>query len=169
MVSLLLFSEAWRGHLEQDLRVTQRSSFAESTLRNLSCQWNKFASFCQLSGNLELPISVHGLCLYIQYLSRSLVAPGSIHNYVSGLKTFHLFLDLPFPSLSELEVRLTLRGIKRLARHVPFKASPITPQLLRELLSLLNLDCQFDSVFWCLFSLSVASLSSCQIIVWFRH
>ena len=44
-------------------------------------------------------------------------------------------LGFPFPDLSAHELKVTLRGIERLAQHLPQHAPPITPQLLRTLVS----------------------------------
>lgn len=131
--------------------MTQKSAFAEGTKANLSSQWKKFEVFCALMGDCKVPISAHQLCLYIQYLSRSLKSPSSVRNYVSGLKTFHYLLGLPFPSTSELEVKLTFRGLDRLKNHVPSKAAPVDPSLLLDLHALLDTSKPHDAVVWCLF------------------
>lgn len=117
----------------------------------MKSQWNKFLKFCEMSQDFTLPISEERLCLYIQFLSRSLKAPQSVHNYVSGLKTLHLMLDLQFPCLSNLQVRLTLKGVCKGLNHVPHQAYPVTPELLRDLFCKLNLSDPVDSTFWCLF------------------
>ena len=54
---------------------------------------------------------------------------------MSGVRLFHLMLGFPFPDLSAHELKVTLRGIERLAQHLPQRAPPITPQLLRTLVS----------------------------------
>ena len=60
--------------------------------KNLKSQLRKFLKFCELLNEDCVPISVEQLCLYIQFLSTELKSPQSIRNYVSGLKTFQLFL-----------------------------------------------------------------------------
>ena len=141
----------WLHQLDKDLHRSQRSAFALGTVKNMKSQWKKFSEFSSLSGFDSLPLSSYQLCLYIQFLSRSLKSPQSVRNYVSGLKTLHVLLDLPFPSTACIDVRLTLRGVERLLHHVPFQAFPVTPELLRELYDLLDPQEPVDSVFWCLF------------------
>ena len=137
--------------LEKDTRRSQQAAFAESTIRNLMSQWNKFQQFCSLAKNVRLPVSSHQLSLYVQFLSRSLKAPSSIRNYVSGLKTIHTLMDIPFPDTKSLDVRLTLRGLERLTHYVPRKAVPVTPSLLVDIYNLLDMTQPIDVVFWCLF------------------
>lgn len=63
------------------------------------------------------------------------MTPPSIRNYLSGVKLLHVILGYPFPDLSAHELKVTLRGIERLAQHCPLRAPPITPQLLGLLVS----------------------------------
>ena len=81
---------------------TKRRAFAAGSVANLKSQWKKYAEFCVYMGQCVMPISTENLCLYVQFLSRSLSCPGSIQNYVSGLKCLHELLSLPFPSTKEM-------------------------------------------------------------------
>ena len=144
-------TESWLTTLHRDLRQSQRAAFARGSVRNLKSQWNKFREFCRLATGCTLPISTHYLCLYIQFLSRSLKAPQSIRNYISGLHTFHSMLELEFPSLTDVQVRLTLKGLSKLLQHVPRQALPVTPSLLRQLHQVMDLQDPVFVVFHCLF------------------
>ena len=139
------------ARLHTDLQRTQRQAFAQGTVKNYKCQLKKFLVFAELSNMPELPISSSNLCLYIQYLSRSLKAPQSILNYVSGLKFFHSLLGLAFPSTTSIDVSLTIKGLKRVASHVPVQASPMTPSILCQLGNVLDMSKPLHIVVWCLF------------------
>ena len=139
------------SRLQKDLKKTRRKAFAAGSVRNLKSQWKKFSEFCGFMKVVPLPISVEKLCLYIQFLSRSLCSPQSIHNYVSGLRCFHKLLDIPFPSTQDLSVRLTFKGLEKTLKHVPKQASPITPVLLSQLYDILNHQDVTHVVFYCLF------------------
>ena len=141
----------WLRGLRQDLRRTQSLAFAQGTLRNLKTQLHRFSEFSYKSALDGLPVSTDTLCLYIQYLTRSLSSPQSITNYVSGLRTFHKLLDLPFPSTSDIQVRLTVKGVNKCLSHTPHQASPITPSILSSLHTAMDLQDEFHIVFWCLF------------------
>ena len=146
----LYFSD-WKGQLKADFVVTQKAAFATGTIKNFKSQWNKFACFCQYMGDELLPISQSDLCLYIQFLSRSLKSPQSILNYVNGLRVLHKFLGLQFPARDEFLVRLTMKGVARILNHVPNRASPITPDILRRIGNCLELESPLHSVVFCLF------------------
>ena len=74
------------------------------------------------------------ICLYCQFLSRS-VTPQTIRNYLSGVKLLHLIGGYEFNLLDTYELRLTLRGVTRLAQHTPSRAPPITPDILHKLVN----------------------------------
>ncbi|PFX15204.1 THAP domain-containing protein 4 [Stylophora pistillata] len=78
--------------------------------------------------------SLQTICLYCQFLSRSMTPP-SVRNYLSGVKLLHFMLGFEFPDLSAHEFKITLRGIERLAQHRPHRAPPITPDFLSTLVS----------------------------------
>ena len=98
-----------------------------------------------------MPVNTDELCLFIQFLTRSLSSPKSVKNYVSGLKTLHDLLHLPFPSYNDISVRLTFRGLDRSLSHVPNRAQPVTIQLLGEIHKLLDYKDPCQIVVWCLF------------------
>ena len=98
-----------------------------------------------------LPASLHIICLYCQFLSGSMTPP-SVKNYLSGVKFLHLMLGFEFPHLSSHELKLTLRGIDRLAQHCPRRAPLITPTLLYTLFARgVDFD-PVDLTFSCAFS-----------------
>ena len=55
-----------------------------------------------------LPPSVKTLCAFAQFLSRSFKSVNSIKNYLSGIKTLHILLDLNYPSDELIHLRLLL-------------------------------------------------------------
>lgn len=85
--------------------------------------------FCFYFSLDSLPASVDTICLFCQFLSRS-ITPASVRNYLSGVKFLHVALGQEFPSLKTFAIRITLRGIDRIALHCPVRAPPITPSLL---------------------------------------
>ena len=86
--------------------------------------------------------------MYFQFLSRSMT-PQSVRNYLSGVNLLHVVTGFDFPFYETFELRLTLRGLDRMHRHLPSRAPPVTPDLLRALV-----QCwvsPFDFVFNCAF------------------
>ena len=59
------------------------------------------------------------------------MVPSTVRNYLSGVKVLHMLHGLPYPHSEDFLLRLELRGISRLNPHVPVRAIPITPSVLR--------------------------------------
>ena len=105
--------------------------------------------FCDYFNLQDLPTNVNTLCLYAKFLSRSFKSVQSIQNYLSGVKSLHLLLDLAFPDENIFQLKLLLRGIAREKQHIPRKAEPVSPTILREIYPFLKQNNPFDSVLWC--------------------
>ena len=136
-LSFLSASSAHLAVLKKDLRHTRSHALAQGTYGNLSTQFKSFFLFCNFFNLVPLPVSLDTLCLYIQFLSRSLVPP-SIRNYVSGVKHLHIILGYEFPYSGHLVLKLVFRGIERLNPHVPRRAPPVSPCHLAAVASVLD-------------------------------
>ena len=117
---------------------TMQAAFAAGSVKNLMSQWEKFSSYKETYGQVHLPISQKDLCRYVQYLSDQLRSPQSVLNYVSGLKTLHVLLDLSTTSFSSWELKLMLKGVKRLKQHKVRQAAPMTFDLLKRMSSFVD-------------------------------
>ena len=94
--------------------------------------------FCFCFKLTPVPAELTTVCLYVQFLSRTLTPP-SIRNYLSGVKLLHLFSGADYPFTKDFVLSLTLRGIARRAFHTPRRAPPVSPSLLLRLSSFLFL------------------------------
>lgn len=121
--------------LRRDLKVTRKAAFAAGTHKNHLTQWRTYLLFCLYFSFDFLPATVDTVCLFSQFLSRSLT-PASVRNYLSGVKFLHVALGHDFPSLRTFSIRITLRGIDRMALHCPTRAPPVTPSILFSLIQL---------------------------------
>jgi hypothetical protein len=81
--------------------------------------------FCFYFGFQSLPSSVKVLTLYAQFLSKSFVSVQSIKNYISGVKTLHLYTENEFPQdtfdikrLSRLKSTLSKTSVTDYSRHI---------------------------------------------------
>ena len=122
------------SQLASDLRKSRKAAYAAGTSKNHRTQWRTYLYFTLKFNLVFLPSSLQTLCLYCQFLSRSMTPP-SVRNYLYGVKLLHLMLGFEFPDLSAHELKTTLQGIERLAQHHPHRAPPITPSLLSTLVS----------------------------------
>ena len=93
------------------------------------------------------PASALILVWYVQFLSRSLKAHGSIVSYLSGVKTLHTLLNYNTDNFHSFLLKLTLRGLWRSNPHIVKKAKPITPQILRDIYTTLDFNDPADVIF----------------------
>ena len=121
--------------LRRDLKVTRKAAFAAGTHKNHLTQWRTYLLFFLYFLFDFLPATVDTVCLFSQFLSRSLT-PASVHNSLSGVKFLHVPLGHDFSSLRTFSIRITLRGIDRMALHCPTRAPPVTPSILFSLIQL---------------------------------
>ena len=87
-------------------------------------------------------------------MSRSFKSVQSIKNYLNGVRFLHLLHDADIPSFSSWQLKLLLRGITRVLLHTPKRALPITPPILLQLHSALNLSSPLHATLWCCYLLS---------------
>ena len=103
-----------------------------------------------------MPASLETLALYCQFLSRSMI-PASVWDYLSGVKLLHLLAGEDITVFKSYELTILLRGLDRLAQHVPNRAPPVTPEILLQLVSLVDftnpVEVTFMSAFFCTFFL----------------
>lgn len=95
-----------------------------------------------------MPVSEHVLCLYAQFLSRTLTV-GAIRNYLNGVRLFHLFHGTDYPHTSSFPLRLTLLGLAKSSTHIPKQALAITVPVLRRVFHVLQPDSALEWVVYC--------------------
>ena len=134
--------------LEADLAVTQKSAYAAGTLKNLITQWRSFYRFAIKYKLLDWPVKTHTLCLYAQFLAYSFHSAKSVRNYLYGIRTLHILTKTTPPDYKDIELKLTLRGLNKVLARPVKRAQPVTPEILLDLVSLLDLSKRRDLVFW---------------------
>ena len=143
--------------LQQQVAASFHAAYAPGSISNLRTQWLNFFRFTEAFNLSPVPASLHTILLYAHFLQRTHKA--SVPNYLAGVHTLHKFAGAPFPDLTSFFPKQVLRGLSKSNPHVPHQASPVTPQLLRNILSLLNLSNPIHLNFWsaaliCFFSFS---------------
>ena len=112
------------SQLSRDLKKSHKAAYAAGSSRNHRTQWRTYLYFTLHFNLVFLPSSLPTICLYCQFLSRSLTPP-LIRNYMSSVRLFQLMLGFRFPIFLRMSFNITLSVLP------PF----ITPQLLRTLAS----------------------------------
>ena len=93
----VIISESVYQQLQKGTKQSMKNAYAEGTFKNLCTQIKTFLIFCEYFKLSPLPVSVETLCMYAQFLNRSFRSVSSIKNYLSGVKTLHLLLDVEYP------------------------------------------------------------------------
>ena len=73
------------------------------------------------------------------------------------MRLFHLLQNTPCTALDSFEVSLTKKGLKRVLGLATHQKSPITPALLLQFKSHLDLTTPADAAIWCLFTVAFFS------------
>lgn len=81
----------------------------------------------------------------------------TILNKLNGVRLFHLFQSTPCTALDSFEVSLTKKGLKRVLGLATHQKSPITPALLLQFKSHLDITTPADAALWCLFTVAFFS------------
>ena len=118
------------ARLYREMLHSRRMAYSSGTSSNLRTQFRAYLSFCVYFRRVALPADLKTIATYAQFLSRS-VTPQTVRNYLSGVKFLHILLGLDYPFTESFILRLVLRGISRLNPHVPRRARPVTPNILR--------------------------------------
>ena len=145
--------------LRREARASKRAAFAEGTSKNLRWQWKLFIMFCIYFRFKLLPASVESLCLYAQFLSRTMRATDSIRNYLSGVRTLHVLCNVQYLGKDSVELKLMLRGLARKKPHMTKQAAPLSPNILVRLLQYLDFNKAFDCTMWALLLLAFFTMS----------
>ena len=116
--------------LLKDVEVSRLNAFAKGSYSNLRTQIRCYFAYCVYFGRRPLPAHSKTIYGFVQFLSRSMV-PSTVRNYLSGVRVLHIFHGLPFPHSEDFLLKLELRGLARLNPHVPVRATPVTPSILR--------------------------------------
>ena len=88
------------------------------------------------------------MSLFPQYLAYTFHSARAVHNYLAGVHTLHILTKVSPPDLKDVEIRLTIRGLeKRMAKPVKW-AQLLTPEILLDILTTLDLSTRSDLTFW---------------------
>ena len=73
-----------------------------------------------------------------------------LKHLLHSVKFLHQALDMSFPEDS-FQLDVTMQGLKRRLAKVPFQVLPITPKVLRDIYSHLDMRKTEDLALWCSF------------------
>lgn len=133
--------------LAEEVTNYRHQTFAISTRRAYRTHRDSYLAFCNCMGYTPVPATTETLCHYAALLARSLKY-NSIKQYLNIVRILHLEWGFPNPLLDNFHLRCVLQGIRRQLGDVIRRKLPITPPLLKVILSKLDIACALDSVVW---------------------
>lgn len=98
-------------------------------------------------GYMAVPASSNTLCRFAAFLAQRLKF-GSIKQYMNIIRLLHAEWGLPNPAHNNIPLDYTLKGIKRCHGDFITRKQPITLNLLRKILTKLDLTLSFDATVW---------------------
>jgi hypothetical protein len=108
---------------------------------------NAYLRYCLYFGRPSVPASKETIVLYMVFLARSL-SPASIPGYMNVVRLMHLEAGVDNP-LNDWQLNIVRRGILRQLGRPPRQKLPITPAILLQLLSCLDMHRGLHMAFWC--------------------
>ena len=74
----------------------------------------------------------------------------TIQDYLNGVKKFYELTNRQVPELNSFDIRLTLKGLRKLKSYTIHQASVITPEMLLKFRNHLDLNDPLHATFWSL-------------------
>lgn len=125
-------------------------SHAESTKLNINSHCKIYSRFCSDHGLKPFPVSRTAIFRYITYLVHLGRAYGTIVNHLSSIKHMHKFLGFKLDWDQDYHYKLLLRGCQRFIGLSSNRKLPITPDILNNIRSSLDLSTPLHSALWAL-------------------
>ena len=127
--------------LDRQVIWLQSQAYAESTNKTRNSEYKALVQFCEIEGidpRTALPLTEWQLCRFSGWLVRSgkLKSHDSVRQYLSALSIYCKSRGIPCPTPSQCHpLQRVLMGVRRTAQRPVKQSLPITPQILRQLLT----------------------------------
>ena len=121
--------------------------FAESTKTTYKTHRDTYLCFCMYMGHCPVPVQPGHLLQYAAFLACTLKA-SSVRSYLNIIGILHKEFGLTNPLLNNWPLKSLLMGINRSKGLTPNQKQPITPALLQQLHSTLDLTTGQVASFW---------------------
>ena len=133
--------------LHAEIQEFMLKTYSPNTTLAYSTHRRSYLAFCSVLGIPPVPADPVGLCLYAAILARTLKYT-SIKQYMNIFRILHLEWGLPNPLANNYQLSCVLRGIRRHIGDRPHRKTPLTPQLLLQFLTCLDLSGLADCALW---------------------
>ncbi len=138
--------QSLEASIDRDIQLYRGLTYAPGTQATYRCHRRAYLKFCSSLGYSPIPATPELIQRYTAFLARSLKFT-SIKQYLNIIRLMHLEWELPNP-LPDFKIQSTMRGIRRALEDAVTKKLPITPAILRHILSQLNMSSCSDANVW---------------------
>ena len=116
--------------LQIEVANVQASALSEGTKRNYRSIWSLYDKFTRFYDLKPFPATPETLSSFITLVGFSVKSHKTVHNYISALRKLHDLSSFDSAAFDDISVKLTLKGLEKLKRHIPLRKLPITPDML---------------------------------------
>ena len=127
--------------------MTQSFRFAKGSSKNMVSNIRTYTFFTTYFGLEFLPASPIDLCRFMELMALTSTF-GHLKNVLSSVKYLHEADGQTFPS-NDFNLDTTMQGLKRRLARTPFFVMPISPRILLDIFSLLDMSKTCDLALWC--------------------
>ena len=127
----------------------RNQAFAPGTDKNHISMIRLYVSFCLHYKLRDINPDIDTVCLYVEFLAENLSSPKAVANYLSAVRFLHRWVGAPTDSIDAYEVTLLVRACHMTMKHVPSQKRPLTPDMIRQLLSIAQIHVPYYQVFKC--------------------
>ena len=114
----------------------RQQAFRPETRINYMIQIRAYIAFCiHFKLDYQHP-SPETLCLFVEFLALSFHSPGSVKNYLSGVRIFFKLQQQSPKSLDCFQLQLMLRAVDITMEHTPSPKLPLTEDMLQKMCEL---------------------------------
>ena len=145
-----------KGHqwvqLQADTHFTQSQCYAQGTSLNIKSHWRSYFIFCKYFGITPLPANGPTLCMFLQFMSRTINSFKYLCNVMSSIKKLHQCTGYQLIAGESLIVKAQLSGLRRILGDIQIQKLPVTPGMLLHIYQLLNTSDTFHLCLWAAFT-----------------
>jgi hypothetical protein len=133
--------------LDRQVSVFKNQVYSTNTQTCYRAHRKAYIDFCSKMGYAPVPATTTTICRYVAMLSRTLKYT-SIKQYINIIRLLHLEWGLQNPLDNNFQLANVLKGVRRQLGQTVNRKLPITPELLRQILAVLQIDNLTDASFW---------------------
>ena len=116
--------------LQGEAAKVQASALSEGTKRNYRSIWSLYDKFTRFYDLEPFPATPETLSSFITLVGFSVKSHKTVYNYVSALRKLHDLSSFDSAAFDDIRVKLTLKGLEKVKRHISLRKLPITPDML---------------------------------------